>query len=140
MSTLKLGIPKGSLQDSTVALFRRAGYEIRVDSRNPSGANAVSALQPGRNYLIEALGTFNWGAGVADAECTTAPGDGIYIPDRFAFIDPNNDIADLVINNRSINWQPTISPAISIGMTSRFVSSSGYQTSPTASRKPFESR
>lgn len=82
--------------------------EIRVDSRNPSGANAVSALQPGRNYLIEAMGTFNWGAGVADAECTTAPGDGIYIPDRFAFIDPNNDIADLVINNRSINWQPTI--------------------------------
>jgi ATP phosphoribosyltransferase len=34
MSVLKLGIPKGSLQDSTVALFRRAGYEIRVDSRS----------------------------------------------------------------------------------------------------------
>jgi ATP phosphoribosyltransferase len=34
MSPLKLGIPKGSLQDSTVALFRRAGYEIRVDSRS----------------------------------------------------------------------------------------------------------
>ena len=34
MSALKLGIPKGSLQDSTVALFRRAGFEIRVDSRS----------------------------------------------------------------------------------------------------------
>jgi ATP phosphoribosyltransferase len=34
MSSLKLGIPKGSLQDSTVALFRRAGFEIRVDSRS----------------------------------------------------------------------------------------------------------
>ena len=33
MSLLKLGIPKGSLQDSTVALFRRAGYEIRLEWR-----------------------------------------------------------------------------------------------------------
>lgn len=34
MSTLKLGIPKGSLEESTVALFRRAGYEIRTSSRS----------------------------------------------------------------------------------------------------------
>jgi ATP phosphoribosyltransferase len=31
---LKIGIPKGSLQDSTVDLFRRAGYAISVDSRS----------------------------------------------------------------------------------------------------------
>jgi ATP phosphoribosyltransferase len=31
---LKLGIPKGSLQDSTLQLFQRAGYVIRVDSRS----------------------------------------------------------------------------------------------------------
>ena len=34
MSTLKLGIPKGSLEESTIALFRRAGYEIRTSSRS----------------------------------------------------------------------------------------------------------
>jgi ATP phosphoribosyltransferase len=34
MSTLKLGIPKGSLEEATVALFRRAGYEIRTSSRS----------------------------------------------------------------------------------------------------------
>ena len=34
MSTLKLVIPKGSLEESTVALFRRAGYEIRTSSRS----------------------------------------------------------------------------------------------------------
>ena len=34
MSTLKLGIPKGSLEDATIALFRRAGYEIRTSSRS----------------------------------------------------------------------------------------------------------
>ena len=31
---LKLGIPKGSLQDATVQLFQRAGYIIRIDSRS----------------------------------------------------------------------------------------------------------
>lgn len=34
MSTLKLGIPKGSLEESTIALFRRAGFEIRTSSRS----------------------------------------------------------------------------------------------------------
>jgi ATP phosphoribosyltransferase len=32
--TLKLGIPKGSLQDSTVHLFARAGFNIYVSSRS----------------------------------------------------------------------------------------------------------
>lgn len=34
MSVLKLGIPKGSLQDATVDLFRRAGFNITVNSRS----------------------------------------------------------------------------------------------------------
>jgi ATP phosphoribosyltransferase len=34
MSRLKLGIPKGSLQESTVELFARAGWRIAVNSRN----------------------------------------------------------------------------------------------------------
>ena len=34
MSTLKLGIPKGSLQDSTVELFRKAGWKISVSDRS----------------------------------------------------------------------------------------------------------
>lgn len=31
---LKLGIPKGSLQDATVALFKKAGYQLSVSSRS----------------------------------------------------------------------------------------------------------
>jgi len=31
---LKMGLPKGSLQDSTIDLFRRAGFSISVDSRS----------------------------------------------------------------------------------------------------------
>jgi ATP phosphoribosyltransferase len=34
MTKLKLGIPKGSLQDSTVQLFARAGFNIYVSSRS----------------------------------------------------------------------------------------------------------
>src|SRR5271155_5885454 len=34
MSVLKLGIPKGSLQDATVDLFARAGWKIAVSSRS----------------------------------------------------------------------------------------------------------
>ena len=34
MKQLKLGIPKGSLEKSTIDLFRRAGWKIRNNSRN----------------------------------------------------------------------------------------------------------
>ncbi len=34
--TLKLGLPKGSLQESTFALFRKAGYSFAVNSRSYS--------------------------------------------------------------------------------------------------------
>ena len=34
MSILKLGLPKGSLEDSTIALFDKAGWKIRTVSRN----------------------------------------------------------------------------------------------------------
>ncbi|MGD8252386.1 MAG: ATP phosphoribosyltransferase [Desulfobacterales bacterium] len=32
--TLKLGIPKGSLQDATIALFKRSGWKINVNGRS----------------------------------------------------------------------------------------------------------
>jgi ATP phosphoribosyltransferase len=34
MSTLKLGLPKGSLQDSTIRLFEKAGYKISLAERS----------------------------------------------------------------------------------------------------------
>ncbi|HCN09007.1 MAG TPA: ATP phosphoribosyltransferase, partial [Lentisphaeria bacterium] len=34
MDKLQLGIPKGSLQDSTVEMFGKAGYRITVSSRS----------------------------------------------------------------------------------------------------------
>ena len=34
MDKLKLGIPKGSMQDSTINLFKKAGYTITANSRS----------------------------------------------------------------------------------------------------------
>ena len=34
MSTLRLGLPKGSLQEATFELFRRAGFFVQVGSRS----------------------------------------------------------------------------------------------------------
>jgi ATP phosphoribosyltransferase len=34
MTVLKLGLPKGSLQESTIKLFERAGYKISVTARS----------------------------------------------------------------------------------------------------------
>ena len=34
MSILRLGIPKGSLQDATVQLFAKAGWRISISSRS----------------------------------------------------------------------------------------------------------
>lgn len=34
MSTLRLGLPKGSLQDATIELFKRAGYAIQANPRS----------------------------------------------------------------------------------------------------------
>jgi ATP phosphoribosyltransferase len=34
MKTLRLGVPKGSLQDTTVKLFRNAGWQIKVSERS----------------------------------------------------------------------------------------------------------
>ena len=33
-STLRLGLPSGSMQQSTIDLFGRAGYKVSVDSRS----------------------------------------------------------------------------------------------------------
>ena len=40
--TLKLGLPKGSLQESTFKLFDKAGYRIQVGSRSYSEAQLLA--------------------------------------------------------------------------------------------------
>jgi ATP phosphoribosyltransferase len=78
MSALKLGIPKGSLQESTVELFARAGWRVSVNSRSyfPSiddpevecmlvraqemaryvGSGALDAGITGKDWILETNG------------------------------------------------------------------------------------
>lgn len=44
--TLKLGLPKGSLQDATFALFERAGYAFRISSRSYQPVVDDETLEP----------------------------------------------------------------------------------------------
>lgn len=65
---LKLGIPKGSLQESTIDLFRRAGYRINVRSRSYFPATDDNELQC---MLIRAQEMARYvGDGVLDAGLT----------------------------------------------------------------------
>ena len=34
MNVLKIGIPKGSLENATIELFRKSGWKISISSRN----------------------------------------------------------------------------------------------------------
>ena len=61
---LKLGIPKGSLQASTVQLFARAGFNIYIDARSyyPAiDAPQIDAIMNGREPPVPAGWTGgNW--------------------------------------------------------------------------------
>lgn len=68
--TLKLGIPKGSLQDATVALFARAGFNLYVNSRSYFPASDDPELEC---MLIRAQEMARYvGDGVIDAGLTGA--------------------------------------------------------------------
>ena len=43
---LRLGLPKGSLQDATFAMFQKAGYEFRVDNRSYAPVTDDEELAP----------------------------------------------------------------------------------------------
>ena len=59
MSPLKLGIPKGSLQDATLELFARAGWKITISARNGpdlfSGGIATSSCWTIRASLASSI-------------------------------------------------------------------------------------
>ena len=43
---LRLGLPKGSLQDATLAMFQKAGYEFQIDSRSYAPTADDDELDP----------------------------------------------------------------------------------------------
>jgi len=109
--TLKLGIPKGSLENATIDLFRRAGFQITVNSRSyfpaiddPNIECMLIRAQEMARYVED---------GVLDAGLT-----GLYwIAETGATVEP---IADLIYAKQSfgrVRWVlavPENSPVVSV--------------------------
>ena len=59
MSILKLGLPKGSLQEPTFEIFKKAGYRIRLGDRSyiPSiDDNEIGYVDPDQPKWVDAFG------------------------------------------------------------------------------------
>jgi ATP phosphoribosyltransferase len=109
--TLKLGIPKGSLENATIDLFRRAGFQITVNSRSyfpaiddPNIECMLIRAQEMARYVED---------GVLDAGLTGLD----WIAETGATVEP---IADLIYAKQSfgrVRWVlavPESSPVVSV--------------------------
>ena len=109
--TLKLGIPKGSLENATIDLFRRAGFQITVNSRSyfpaiddPNIECMLIRAQEMARYVED---------GVLDAGLTGLD----WIAETGATVEP---IADLIYAKQSfgrVRWVlavPENSPVVSV--------------------------
>src|SRR5207237_2355069 len=68
MNVLQLGIPKGSLEEATIELFRRSGWKIKTDARSYFPSIDDSGL---RCLLVRAQDVAPYGArGTPDAGST----------------------------------------------------------------------
>lgn len=72
-----------------------------VDSRDRLGTYGTLPLKNSRRYAVVVSGTWSWGGGSADAECSTAEGD---LPRRDRF---GADQLDLAVNGTTPDWRPT---------------------------------
>jgi hypothetical protein len=83
---------------------------VNVPSTTPDGASTVVPVVAGLSYLIEATGTFAFGQGNADAECSTQTGvDDVYRRERFLSLGAN--MLDLFVDGHAVEWQATTADA-----------------------------
>lgn len=82
---------------------------VEVDGGSPHGASTKVPLAEGKSYLLEASGIWGYGAGFADARCSTtstsvtfAPSDVNYPPPTFP-----EGIIQLLVNDGTVPWVPT---------------------------------
>ena len=55
---LKLGLPKGSLEDPTIDLFDRAGWKVRKHPRNYSPTSTIPRSRPASAACRKSPSTF----------------------------------------------------------------------------------
>ena len=79
---------------------------IRVDSRNLTGATTSGSLRKNTEYVVTATGTYSYGPGQADAECS-ADAAGEWSRDR-SLTRGDEDHLDLYVSGRDMLAKPTI--------------------------------
>lgn len=85
----------------------RLAEEVLVPSNSSSGANSMLPLQEGSTYLLEVSGTYFWGEGFADGECSSTLIEGLWHRNRFEAQFPSTDLFDVLVDGAVVEWQPT---------------------------------
>jgi hypothetical protein len=79
-----------------------------VDTTSPAGQQSTVLLRKGREYAVDVSGTFTYGVGTADAECSTATNDATWKAQRYTgqFGDSTADWLDLYVGGAKVTWKP----------------------------------
>lgn len=94
-----LGVPKIVLADT-----------VTVDSSDPDGSTTAAPLTAGESYLVEVSGTYGWGMGRADAECSTRTdtGDTTFRRQRhLTGTDVDASLLDVLVDGTAVEWTPS---------------------------------
>lgn len=73
--------------------------EVRVDARDPAGASSLP-VEEGEELILEASGTYAYGAGQADAVCSNTSLDPTFVRARYG------DLAQLLLQGAAADWRP----------------------------------
>lgn len=74
---------------------------VVVDSKKPQATFANRTLTANQQYLAVASGTYMFGVGAADAECSSTALDPTFTAERYG-----SNFLDLLVNNGARTWEP----------------------------------
>lgn len=83
--------------------------DVMVDPSNPNGTTSPVPVRQGESLLVEARGTYKYGAGEADVECSNwtinrVPPDPVFIREREFPGITQPHFLDLLINQEAVDW------------------------------------
>ena len=85
MNVLQLGIPKGSLEEATIELFRRSGWKVQTDARNYDLGHEVLAVDGEHDLFgdgsVVCLPTYGHTPGHQSLRVRLAGGDAVLTAD-----------------------------------------------------------
>lgn len=79
---------------------------VKVEAKLSERFRTPFQLVAGQTYLVEARGTYAYGVGVADAECSATTDDATFQQNRWRRIDARGDLLDVYVGNVGVSWTP----------------------------------